>query len=308
MLYNLHAGAWDDELLRLFNIPPHMLPVIKPSSGFFGKAEPSLLGCDVPVCGMAGDQQAALFGQLCITPGMTKNTYGTGCFMMMNTGTDILYSNNRMLTTVAWEREGVRTYALEGSVFAGGAVVQWLRDGLGIIKNAAETEALALSVPSSAGLFLVPAFTGLGAPYWDSYARGLMIGITRGTNRAHIARAALEAIAYQSAELLESMQADSGKPVSELRVDGGASANNFLMQFQSDVLGVKVTRPINRETTAAGAAYLSGLATGFWPSISALESVWAQDAVFSPSMLDEARTNAMKAWKRAVERSRNWIE
>jgi glycerol kinase len=308
MLYNIKTGTWDDALLRLFDVPSDMLPEVRPTSSEFGRTDAALFGFDIPVCGMAGDQQSALFGQLCVTPGMTKNTYGTGCFMMMNTGTDCKLSNNRMLTTVAWERNGERTYALEGSVFAGGAVIQWLRDGLGIIRNASETEALAKSVDSTGGLYLVPAFTGLGAPHWDSYARGAMIGITRGTSRAHIARAALESIAYQSAELLAAMRADSGRAVPELRVDGGASANNFLMQFQADVLGAKVVRPVNRETTATGAAYFAGLHTGFWKSTQELEDVWAQDAAFSPQTGEQERKTAMAGWLRAVERSKNWVE
>jgi glycerol kinase len=264
-------------------------------------------GHEVPLTGIAGDQQAALFGQTCFRPGMAKNTYGTGCFMLMNTGTRPLRSRHRLLTTVAWD-VGERSYALEGSVFVGGAVVQWLRDGLGLIERSADVETLAASVPDSGGVLLVPAFTGLGSPHWDAYARGTMLGITRGTQRGHIARAALEAIAFQSAELLSAMQSDASQPLIELRVDGGATVNDLLMQFQADLLGVPVVRPRVTETTALGAAYLAGLATGFWSSPEELAAGWQAERVFEPSISRDQAGDLMRHWSRAVERARGWSE
>ncbi|HEY5307720.1 MAG TPA: glycerol kinase GlpK, partial [Casimicrobiaceae bacterium] len=264
LLFNIHTGDWDDELLALLDVPRSVLPRIVPSSGVCGTTR--INGTDIPIAGIAGDQQAALFGQGCLTPGMAKNTYGTGCFLLLNTGRNAVASHNHLLTTVAWQRNGATDYALEGSVFIGGAVVQWLRDGLNMIRNAAEVEALASSVPDNGGVYLVPAFAGLGAPHWDAYARGSIFGLTRGTTGGHVARAALEAIAFQSADVLAAMERDAGITLTELRVDGGAAANNLLMQFQADLLGVPVVRPRVLETTALGAAYLAGLATGYWAS------------------------------------------
>lgn len=308
LLYNIHTGDWDDELLALLDVPRAMLPQVRDSSEVYGETAQGLFGSRIPIAGIAGDQQAATFGQACLERGMAKNTYGTGCFMLMNTGSDAVPSGNKLLTTVAWQLQGQRTYALEGSVFVAGAVVQWLRDGLGIIRSSSEVEALATSVDSSEGVFLVPAFVGLGAPYWDSYARGTLVGITRGTTRAHIARAALEAIAYQSAELLEAMGQDSGAPLKELRVDGGASNNNLLMQFQADILGVPVVRPKVTETTALGAAYLAGLAVGYWQGTEEITRLWQVDRVFQPQMDATERERRLNRWRRAVERSRAWEE
>lgn len=308
LLYNIHTGDWDDELLALLDVPRAMLPQVRDSSEIYGETAAGLLGSRIPIAGIAGDQQAATFGQACLERGMAKNTYGTGCFMLMNTGSDAVPSGNKLLSTVAWQLQGQRTYALEGSIFVAGAVVQWLRDGLGIIRSSSEVEALATSVESSEGVFLVPAFVGLGAPYWDSYARGTLVGITRGTTRAHIARAALEAIAYQSAELLEAMGQDSGAPLKELRVDGGASNNNLLMQFQADILGVPVVRPKVTETTALGAAYLAGLAVGYWQGTEEITRLWQVDRVFQPQMDATERKRRLNRWRRAVERSRAWEE
>ena len=306
LLCNLHSGAWDDELLRLFDIPRALLPDIRPSSEIHGKTVAGLFGAPVPLAGMAGDQQAATFGQGCTRRGMAKNTYGTGCFMLMNTDDEAVPSRNRLLTTLAWDIGGRRTYALEGSVFVAGAVVQWLRDGLGIIRSSDEVEALAASVPDSGGVSLVPAFTGLGAPHWDSYARGAMLGLTRGTTRAHIARAALEAIAFQSAEVLDAMQRDSGAALQALRVDGGGSVNNLMMQFQADILGVPVVRPQMTESTALGAARLAGLATGFWPSPATFQASSATDRVFEPGMSGDERAARMAIWRKAIGRSADW--
>ncbi len=308
MLYNIHTGEWDDELLTILDVPRAILPEVHNSSEVYGQTAEGLLGARVPIAGIGGDQQAATFGQACLTKGMAKNTYGTGCFMLMNTEDEAVPSQNKLLTTVAWQLDGKRTYALEGSVFIGGAVVQWLRDGLNIIRDSSEVESLAASVPDSGGVMLVPAFVGLGAPYWDSYARGTMVGITRGTTKAHIARAALEAVAYQSAELLEAMQKDSGAKLKELRVDGGASNNDLMMQFQADILGVPVVRPKITETTALGAAYLAGLAVGFWKSTDDIAHQWQVDKRFEPQMDEVTRTKLMKRWKKAVERSRSWQE
>jgi glycerol kinase len=307
MLFNINTLAWDDDLLRLFNVPRSMLPEVRESSEVYGTVSTTLGIADVPIGGIAGDQQAALFGQMCVSPGLTKNTYGTGCFLLQNTGTRPFASANRLVSTVAWSIGGRTEYALEGSVFIGGAVVQWLRDGLGIIRQSAEVEPLAASVPDNGGVFLVPAFAGLGAPHWDPYARGLITGITRGTTAAHIARAALESIAYQVADLLDAVQRDSGIPLGELRVDGGAAGNDMLLQFQADLLGVPVVRPAVTETTALGAAYLAGLAVGFWSSAEELAQQWRVERRFEPSMprADAARLQAR--WQDAVSRSRGWI-
>ncbi len=311
LLYNIHRGEWDAELLELFRIPAAMLPKVHPSSGIFGHVSTRLLKVDggrpIPIAGIAGDQQAALFGQACHHPGMAKNTYGTGCFMLLNTGTTAIASGNGLLTTCAASLSGqAQQYALEGSVFMAGAVIQWLRDELRIIRSAAETEALAASVSSTEGLYLVPAFTGLGAPHWDPHARGLLIGLTRGSSRAHIVRAALESVAYQSAEVLLAMQRDAGQALSELRVDGGASGNALLMQFQADLLGVPVVRPQVSETTALGAACLAGLATGVWPDTRAIERHWQVAARFEPHMSRDEAAARMARWRQAVDRSRDW--
>ena len=307
MLLNIHTLAWDDELLALFGrIPKAILPQVLPSSHIYGETDPALLGAPIPIGGIAGDQQAALFGQTCFDAGMAKNTYGTGSFLLLNTGTRPVASRNGLLTTVAWGVGGQVSYALEGSVFVTGAAVQWLRDGLGIIASAAETEALALSVEDTGGVYLVPAFAGLGAPYWDPYARGILVGITRGTTRAHVVRAALEAIAYQTVDVMQAMEQDAGVPLRALRVDGGAAVNDFLMQFQADVLNVPVERPAVTETTALGAAYLAGLATGVWQGLDEIRTQWHVDQRFAPAM-DAARREALLAgWRRAVERSRGW--
>ena len=305
LLYNLATGDWDEFMLDLLRIPRALLPRLVPSSMPAGTAVAVLGGREVPLTGIAGDQQAALFGQACFTPGMAKNTYGTGCFMLMNTGREPLVSANRLLTTLAW-RTDHRHYALEGAVFVGGAVVQWLRDGLGIIEKSADVEPLAASVPDSGGVYLVPAFTGLGSPHWDAYARGTMVGLSRGTTRAHIARAALEAIAFQSAEVLVAMQKDARQPLVELRVDGGATANNLMMQFQADLLGVPVVRPKVTETTALGAAYLAGLGVGYWSSQAEVASMWQVDRRFEPSMPRDQADARIRRWSQAVERSRDW--
>lgn len=304
MLYDIRKGTWDDELLKIFGIPRSMLPEVRDSSGSFG--ETTLLGGSIPIAGIAGDQQAALFGQVCTQPGMVKNTYGTGCFMLMNTGTKPITSKNKLLTTVAWRIGGRTEYALEGSVFIAGAVVQWLRDGLGIIQRSSEVEALAASVPDTGGVFLVPAFAGLGAPHWDAYARGTIVGLTRGTTRAHIARAALESIALQVADILTAMQADSGIKLKELRVDGGASLNNLLMQRQADLLDVPVVRPKVNETTALGAACLAGLATGFWKNEKDISKHWKADQRFQPKLKPAARTQVTQTWQRALSKAKAW--
>ena len=306
MLCNIHTGDWDDELLEIFGVPRAMLPEVRSSSEAYGEA--ALPGGSVPIAGIAGDQQAALFGQVCTKPGLVKNTYGTGCFMLMNTGTKPIASKNRLLTTVAWRIGGRTEYALEGSIFIAGAVVQWLRDGLGIIRHSADVEALAASVPDSAGVHLVPAFAGLGAPQWDAYARGVIVGLTRGSTRAHIARAALEGIALQVVDVLKAMQADSGIRLKELRVDGGACANNLLMQMQSDLLGVPVVRPKVTETTALGAAYLAGLAVGYWKDKHEVARQWQADRTFRPAMEPSVRAKLAKGWAKALERARHWEE
>ena len=306
MLYDIAKGDWDDELLKLFGVPRSMLPEVRSSSECY--ADTQLLGKRIPIAGIAGDQQAALFGQACTKPGMAKNTYGTGCFMLMNTGTKRIASKNNLLTTVAW-RIGSRTeYALEGSIFIAGAVVQWLRDGLELFRASPDVEALAASVADTGGVYLVPAFAGLGAPHWDQYARGAIVGLTRGTTKAHIARAALEGIALQTKDVLEAMEADSGIKLKELRVDGGASANNLLMQMQADLLGVPVVRPKVAETTALGAAYLAGLAVGFWKSQADIAKQWQVDRKFAPAMKSAVRKQAASRWERALERAKSWEE
>jgi len=306
LLFNLHTLDWDDSLLALLDVPRAVLPQVVPSSGVLGRTEAGLLGAAVPIGGLAGDQQAATFGQACFAPGMAKNTYGTGCFMLMNIGPVPQASRQRLLTTVGWQRAGQPTYLLEGSVFVGGAVVQWLRDGLGLIEHAHEVEALAAQVPDAGGVSVVPAFTGLGAPHWDPQARGLIIGLTRGSTRAHVARAAVEAIALQSADLLLAMQADAGDPVHELRVDGGAARNDMLMQFQADVLGVPVVRPVVTETTALGAAYLAGLAVGVWQDQDEIASLWRRERTFEPGRSADWRAEQLHQWHRAVERAGGW--
>jgi glycerol kinase len=306
LLFNIKTGEWDDELLRIFGVPRSMLPEVRASSEVYGEVSTTMGLAGVPIAGIAGDQQAALFGQMCIHPGGTKNTYGTGCFMLQNVGGAPLASRHRLLTTVAWRRNGSLEYALEGSVFIGGAVVQWLRDGLGIIKTSAEVEPLAASVEESGGVFLVPAFAGLGAPHWDPYARGALVGITRGTSAGHVARAALESIAYQVADLLEAMRADSGSRLPELRVDGGASMNGLLLQFQADILGIPVVRPAVTETTALGAAYLAGLAVGFWPDVDAVAGQWRADARFEPKMPASRAESLRTRWREALDRAKGW--
>ena len=306
LLFNIHTLDWDEELLALLRVPRAVLPQVASSSEAVATTRVPGLPAGTPIAGMAGDQQAALFGQACHSPGLAKNTYGTGCFLLMNTGQEVPDSANQLLSTVAWRRSGHTHYALEGSVFIAGAAVQWLRDGLGIIGSAAEVEALAASVPDTGDVRFVPALTGLGAPYWDPHARGTIVGITRGTTRAHLARAALEAIAFQSAELLDAMQKDAATPLAELRVDGGASANGLLMQIQADILGVPVVRPKVTETTALGAAYLAGLATGVWRDEAEIASLWAKDRVFEPRMSRDEAASRMTRWHRAVERSRGW--
>jgi glycerol kinase len=304
MLFNVRTGDWDDELLKVFGVPRSVLPAVRSSSEVYG--ETTLFGGSIPIAGIAGDQQAALFGQACTQPGMVKNTYGTGCFMLMNTGTKPIASKNNLLTTVAW-RIGKRTeYALEGSIFIAGAVVQWLRDGLGIIKSSSEVESLASQVTDPQGVYLVPAFAGLGAPHWDQYARGLVAGVTRGTTAAHIARAALEGIAFQVADVLRAMEADAKIKLKELRVDGGASANNLLMQFQSNLLGVPVVRPRVTETTALGAAYLAGLAVGFWKDQKQIAAQWQVDRRFTPAMKPAHRKLLETGWRKALDRARRW--
>ena len=306
MLFNIHTREWDEELLKYLDVPRSMLPSVKSSSEVYGESEGAVAG--VLIAGIAGDQQSALFGQMCSQPGMVKNTYGTGCFMLMNTGTEPVPSKNKLLTTIAWRANGPTQYALEGSVFVAGAVVQWLRDGLKIIQSSSEVEALAGSVPDSGDVFLVPAFAGLGAPHWDSYARGAIIGITRGTTAAHLARAALDGIAFQVADILLAMEADAGIKLQQLRVDGGASANNLLLQFQSDLLGIPVLRAKNTETTAMGSAYLAGLAVGFYKSVDEIASQWALDRTFEPGMDASRRDELRSRWKKALERSKQWIE
>ena len=306
MLCNIHTLQWDGELQALLDVPGNMLPIIRSSSEIYGHTV-DILGPDsIPIAGIAGDQQSALFGQLCTEPGMVKNTYGTGCFMLMNTGEKPVASKNNLLTTVAWKINGVTQYALEGSVFIAGAVTQWLRDGLGIIKSSAEIEALAMRVDSNDGVYMVPAFVGLGAPYWNQNARGTITGLTRGTTAAHIARACVESIAYQTMDVLKAMESDSGIEIKELRVDGGATANDLLMQFQSDILNTKVLRPVVTETTALGAAYLAGLAVGYWQTIEELQQQWQVQKTFTGNMEAAERESLMKGWHRAVKTTLQW--
>jgi glycerol kinase len=306
LLLNLRTGAWDDELLRLLRIPREVLPEVRASSEIYGEVSTLRALRGVPIAGVAGDQQAALFGQACFRPGMAKNTYGTGCFLLLHTGDRPVASRHQLLTTIAW-RIGDRTeYALEGSVFIGGAVVQWLRDGLGLIARSADVEALAARAPDNGGVYLVPAFTGLGAPHWDASARGALVGLTRGTTAAHVARAALESIAYQSADLLGAMEADAGLRLREMRVDGGATVNAGLMQFQCDLLRVPVVRPRTTETTALGAAYLAGLATGFWKDRNEIAALWQAERTFRPRVPPAAMRRLQADWRRAVERARGW--
>ena len=303
MLFNIHTLDWDDELLKLFGVPKSMLPQIKSSSEIYGKTKGTLFAYEVPIAGIAGDQQAALFGQMCTAPGSVKNTYGTGCFMLMNSGERPIMSANKLLTTVAWKIGDKVTYALEGSIFVAGSVIQWLRDGLGIIRSSSEAEPMAASVPDNGGVYFVPALTGLGAPYWDQYATGTLFGITRGTKAGQIVRAALEGIAFQTMDIVNAMQKDAGITLKELKVDGGASRNNLLMQFQADILGTSVIRPQVTETTALGAAYLAGLATGYWGSIEEIRSLWAIDKEFTPSSSDDEVKRLKDGWKNAVGRT-----
>jgi glycerol kinase len=307
MLYNIHTLRWDEELLKLFNIPAGLLPEVRSSSEIYGKTV-GHFASSIPVAGIAGDQQSALFGQMCIEPGMVKNTYGTGCFMMMNIGNKPINSNSKLLTTIAWEIGNDTQYALEGSIFIAGAVVQWLRDGLGIIKKSDDVEKLAAKVSSSEGVYFVPAFAGLGAPHWNQHARGTIVGITRGSTSAHIARAALDSIAYQTLEVLLAMQKDSGIDIRELRVDGGATVNNQLMQFQSDLLQTKVIRPKITETTALGAAYLAGLAVNYWSGINQIRQQWQIDRTFSPQIEKSETISLIKDWHRAVNAAKAWAE
>ncbi len=308
MLFNIHSLDWDQELLDIFNIPRSILPEVKESSQIYGETSEGLFNKRIPISGIAGDQQAALFGQLCTEKGMVKNTYGTGCFLLMNTGSKPVYSKNNLLTTVAWKINGEVNYALEGSVFVGGAAVQWLRDGLKIIDTAAEIETLASKVEDNGDVYFVSALTGLGAPYWDSYARGAIIGLTRGTTQAHIARATLEGIAYQVYDIVSAMEADANAKGTELRVDGGATSNNLLLQFQTDIFGFPVVRPNVQEITALGAAYLAGLAVGFWENIEELKTQWSIDKTFQPEMETKKVEELLKQWHKAVSRSANWIE
>jgi glycerol kinase len=309
LLFNIHTGNWDHELLKLFGIPVNMLPEVRSSSEIYGEAAAGLLGADhIPIASICGDQQAALFGQLCLATGQTKVTYGTGCFMLQCTGSVAVASTNRLLSTVAWRRQNQTTYALEGSVFTGGAIVRWLRDGLGMIDSAEDVNALAVSVTDCGGVCLVPALTGLGAPHWDPYARGLLIGFSRGTNKGHIARAALEGIAHEVADLLEAMRADTGLPISEIRVDGGAARSDFLMQFQADLLSVPLVRPSVAETTALGAAYLAGLAVGLWHGPEQLQTKQHIDKVFKPRLSVDEVAAQRHRWRRALDRAKKWAQ
>jgi glycerol kinase len=306
MLFNIHTLQWDTELLTLLDIPLSILPTVKSSSEIYGHTNQLFSNHEIPIAGIAGDQQSALFGQMCTAPGMVKNTYGTGCFMLMHTGEKAVHSKNNLLTTIALQINGTTHYALEGSVFIGGAVVQWLRDGLHLIRKSSDVEDLAGQVTDTDGVYMVPAFAGLGAPYWNQHARGTIVGITRGTSAAHIARAALESIAFQSYDLLKSMEGDAGIPITELRVDGGATHNNMLMQFQSDIVNTKVIRPTIVETTALGAAYLAGLAVGFWKDVEELRTMWQVDKIFTPNMQEGQRADSIKGWARAIKATNNW--
>ena len=307
MLFNIHTLAWDEDLLRMLNVPASLLPEVRASSEVYGRAAGGHGLDGIPVAGIAGDQQAALFGQMCVTPGMAKNTYGTGCFLLQNTGERPVPSENRLLTTVAWQVAGRTEYALEGSVFIGGAVVQWLRDGLGLIRQSADVEALAASVPDNGGVYLVPAFAGLGAPHWDAYARGTIVGLTRGSTAGHIARAAVESIAFQVSDLLDAVHRDAGIPLGELRVDGGAARNDMLMQLQADLLGVPVVRPTVTETTAIGAAYLAGLAVGFWASPGEIARQWSAERRFTPGMAEADVARLRGRWHDALDRAKGWL-
>jgi glycerol kinase len=306
LLYDIHSGSWEPELLEMLKVPAGLLPEVRPSSGIMAETAPGVFPARIPIAGIAGDQQAALFGQRCVAPGMVKNTYGTSCFMLMHTGTRPIRSRARLLTTAACPSGPERGYALEGSVFIAGAVVQWLRDGLGVIRTSGEIEALAAGVPDNGGVYFVPAFAGLGSPHWDPYARGALFGLTRGALAGHVARAALEAIAYQTADVLDAMRSDSGIELKELRVDGGAARNNMLMQFQADMLGVPVVRPRVHETTALGAAYLAGLAVGYWQDADALASQWQAERTFEPEMDGARAQELMAGWRKAIERSKDW--
>ncbi len=306
MLFNIKTLKWDTKLMKMLNVPKIMLASVKSSSEVYGDLDASFLGSEIPIAGIAGDQQAALFGQMCTKPGMAKNTYGTGCFLVMNTGDKIVRSKNNLLSTIAWQINGKTTYALEGSVFVAGAAIQWLRDGLEIIKTAKASEALANKVEDNGGVYFVPALTGLGAPYWDQYARGTIVGITRGTTKAHITRAALESIGFQVADVVRAMEADTKSKLKELRVDGGAVSNNLLLKIQSDLLGTKVVRPTVLETTALGAAYLAGLATGFWSSVKELQAQWQVDEKFAPKIKKAKKEELLSSWSEAVERSKAW--
>ena len=308
MLCNIHTLQWDEILLDILTVPASMLPAIRSSSEVYGYTQNILSAHNIPIAGIAGDQHAALFGQMCIRPGMVKNTYGTGCFMLMNTGQKPVTSTNNLLTTVAWQVNGITEYALEGSVFIAGAIIQWLRDSLGIIKTAAEVEILAMQVKNSEGVYVVPAFAGLGAPHWNQQARGIITGLTRGSNSAHIARAALDSIAYQTMDILKAMEADSGIDIKELRVDGGGTVNNLLMQFQSDILNTAVVRPVITETTALGAAYLAGLAVGYWQNMEDIQNQWQIDKTFTPIMNDAERIVLTKAWQRSVKAAKAWAD
>lgn len=306
MLFNIHTLEWDDEILKELNIPKSMLPEVKPSSYVYGNVDAEFLGGEIPIAGIAGDQQAALFGQCCFESGLVKNTYGTGCFILMNTGEKAVDSKNGLLTTIAWGVDGKVEYALEGSVFVAGAAIQWLRDGLRMIDNAAFTETYAKKVPDSAGVYVVPAFVGLGAPYWDSYARGIIVGLTRGVEKEHFIRATVESLAYQSYDVMKAMEADAGVVLKEIHVDGGASANNFLMQFQSDILGINVLRPKIIESTALGAVYLAGLAVGYYKDKEDIRQNVALDRTFTPNMEEATRSELVGGWKEAVKRSFGW--
>ena len=308
MLFNINTLDWDEEILAELNIPRSMLPKPLPSSGLFGTTDPSLLGGEIPITGAAGDQQAALFGQTCFQPGEAKNTYGTGCFLLMNTGEKSVFSQNGLVTTIAWGLGEKVTYALEGSIFVAGAAIQWLRDEMKLIANAAESEAVAQEVVDTNGCYVVPAFTGLGAPYWDQYARGAIVGLTRGCNRAHIVRATLDSLTYQTYDVLNAMRADSGIALASLKVDGGASANNYLMQTQADVIGAPVLRPTCVESTAMGAAYLAGLAVGFWRDQAEIRKIWAVDRTFEPQLDAKSRDARLHGWHRAVQRAFDWAK
>ncbi len=308
MLYNIHELSWDDELLELFDIPREILPEVKDSSEIVGYTSKEIVGHELPIAGIAGDQHAALFGQMCLEKGMMKNTYGTGCFMMLNTGDVIVESDNRLLSTIAWRINGKTTYALEGSIFVAGAAIQWLRDGLELFDDAQESEALAASVNDNGDVYFVPALTGLGAPHWDQYARGTIVGITRGTTKAHITRAALESICFQVNDVITAMAKDIGTRPHELRVDGGATSNDLLMQLQSDIAELEVVRPEIMETTALGAAYLAGLATGFWSNIEELEKQWKENKRFNSKIASDTRDHMNKQWQRAVKRSNSWVD